>query len=160
MSLKITVLQPRNYLRCTIVVAFALHVHLEEPLEPLHELEVVLVPPFDQAVHVDVLLNAQLHETRLENLVVRHVLETLLRTPVHLMHGHLAGIHDVQQHAGDASEGGVFDLGDAQLTGLVDPLHDLLPPHEEGSIHHPYVRHGSGLGRPGSPLPTMRRSCY
>ena len=86
-----------------------------------------MVPSFDESVHVDVLLDPDLRETRLQNLVVGHKLEALLGRPVHLVHGHNARIHDVQQLAGDAPKRRVFNLANINFQRIVNPLHNLLP---------------------------------
>jgi len=80
-------------------------------LEPLHELEVVLLLGLDEFVHVDLALDAVLEEQALQNLLVLNLLLLLVGAPFHLRHGHLVRLHDVKHLARHMARGGLFNFG-------------------------------------------------
>mmetsp|Transcript_54473 Transcript_54473/g.153017 ORF Transcript_54473/g.153017 Transcript_54473/m.153017 type:complete len:228 (+) Transcript_54473:431-1114(+) len=131
-----------------VVVLATAPLPLPIALHPLQEFEVVLVLRADQLVHIDVFLDAQLVESRLQHLVVRDELVVGLRHPIHLSHGDGARLASVKDLAIDRTAGALLDLREAYLQQVVYPSDQFCAGHEEGTLHH---AHGGGVPAADAP---------
>lgn len=90
--------------------------------EPLHKLQVVLVPALAQFFDIDVFLYFALGEGLLEDLVVVDELPLVPGVPVYALHGCLAWKHGVDYVAVNGPGAQLLDLGDFEREGGVDPV--------------------------------------
>lgn len=112
-------------------------------LEPLAELEIVLILAPDQPVDIDVTADAILRKGRLEQLVVGHVLEAGLAAPVDARDRDALREDVLAQLAGHGAGAGLLDLGQVHVERVVEEGQELVLRNEVGGIHHP----DGGIGR-------------
>ena len=91
--------------------------HLPHGMQPLGELEVVLVLALDQFGHFDVLLVVLLLEAALEEFVVGHVVGLHVGSPLDLADRQSAWVDGVEDLAVDCPWTQLFDLGQTDLKG-------------------------------------------
>lgn len=103
------------------IVGLSVVVLLEECLDPLTELEVVLVLGFAELGHINMALDSILIEGSLQYLVVLHKLVLMFGVPLHSAVGEGARIQTVHDTAVGRSCRALLDLRDTQLLrGLID----------------------------------------
>lgn len=114
-------------------------IQIEEPLEPLDELQVVLVFALRQLLDLDVLLDVALLERLLQNLEVLDELPLVLGPPVDLRDLDLAWEHRVEHLAVHCARPQLLDSAHVQLQQSIHPVQQIALWHEEGALHHPYA---------------------
>jgi len=98
-----------------IVIKTSSALSLPITLDPLQELQVVLVLRPDQLIDVDISLNSIPLEGCLQNLVVRNKLVLALGHPVDLPHGDSARVASIDDLAIDGARSALLDFVDVHL---------------------------------------------
>lgn len=126
---------------CLGVVVFlpGASVEVEEPLEPLDELEIVLVLRLGEFFNLDVLLDVALLEGLLQNLEVLDKLPLVARAPVYFAYLDPAWEHGVEDLAVHSPRAELLDLYQVQVQETVGPVEQIRLRNEEGSLHHAYT---------------------
>lgn len=122
-----------------VAFMFVATVQVEEPLEPLYELQVVLVLALRKLFNFDVLLDVALLEGLLQNLEVLDELPLVACSPVHLADLDLARKHRIEYLAVDGSGAQLFDLREVEIEEAVGPVEKVGLRDEEGTLHHTYA---------------------
>jgi hypothetical protein len=97
------------------VVRFTIVILLEVGLEPLAELEIILVLCLSELPNLDVTLDAVLVEGVLEEFVVIDKFVFVFGVPLDLTDGEGAGVEAVHDGAVDGSGGALFNLAEVEL---------------------------------------------
>lgn len=109
-------------------------------LQPLHKLQIVKRPSFHELVHFHMLSDLELVEDVLKDLVVLDHLVLALGVEIDLVHRHHPGVDRVHELALHGAGARLFDFGEVEVEGGVDPGEDLGSTDEVGRVHHPDVR--------------------
>ena len=105
-------------------------------LEPLAELEVVLVLAPDEPVDIDMTADAVLGKGGLEQLVVGHVFEAGLAAPIDAGDGNALGEDVLAQLTGHGTGAGLLDFGQIHIQRVVEEGKELVLRNKVGRIHH------------------------
>jgi hypothetical protein len=115
-------------------------VEVEETLEPLRELEVVLVPGPGQELDLDVFADAALLEAGLEQFEIRQKLPLVASPPVDLAHPEFMREKHVKHLAIDSPSAQLLDPLQLQPQQPIQPAQDVPLRHEERPLHYPDAR--------------------
>lgn len=77
------------------IILSVLAIGVEYLLEPLQELQVVLILALDKFLHFNVLHDSQLGKCLLQQLKVGHELVLELSLPIHLTYGYFGGVEHI-----------------------------------------------------------------
>lgn len=105
-------------------------------LEPLAELQIVLILAPDESVDIDMTADAILRKGGLEQLVVGHVFEAGLAAPIDARDGNALGEDVFAQLTGHGTGAGLLDFGQIHIQRVVEEGKELVLRNEVGRIHH------------------------
>lgn len=105
-------------------------------LEPLAELQIVLIFAPDESVDIDMAADAILGKGGLEQLVVGHVLEAGLAAPIDARDGDALGEDVLAQLTGHGTGAGLLDFGQIHIQRVVEEGKELVLRNEVCGIHH------------------------